>query len=532
MKGAALTPATVFRRRTGWEAADMGMLLWQTNWLPLLLFTGIPAGILTLLTNMLPGDSGITVGAFVFWWFKPFIDRFCLQVVSVRFFEPEAPFGRLFRGLFTALRKGLAADLLWRRFSSSRSARMPLVVLERLKGKNYRRRKQLLARNGLGFGPALTVICLGMALVLEAGELLFLYGIFDLIQDGYAGTIFDFMLEENIMVSILSWVNFVLIETLYVCMGFGLYINSRVETEGWDIELLFKKCVEKAGARNPATMPSSATTSPVTTPQTAPLLPAAIPLLALLLFFCFSVPAQAQEAPPVEQKQQIEQEQQDEQEPPDQRLEQMVLRPAELSEQEQKMLDGVFDSMDFGTEKATWKIQFKQSDEEKPNAELKRSLFPNLREIIGKILRLVLGAALAAAVLIGAVYAYRNRARLSGLAGKSRAQRELVPDEPRRLLEEAENLHRAGKIREAWALCFRAFAAFFAGHFPLPAEATEYEALALARKNGVNTGGFDVFVRRWVAFAYGGRMPAAGMFEESLDGAKEIFSEHDTGEKS
>jgi len=494
MKGAALTPATVFRRRTGWEAADMGMLLWQTNWLPLLLFTGIPAGILTLLTNMMPGDSGFTFGTFVFWWFKPLMDRFCLQVVSVRFFEPEAPFKRLFRGLFKVLRTGLAADLLWRRFSSSRSARMPVVVLERLKGKSYRRRKQLLARNGLGFGPALTVICLGMALVLEVGELLFLYGIFDLAQDGYAGNVWDFITEENILVSILSWLNFVLIETLYVCMGFGLYINSRVETEGWDIELLFKKCVEKAGTRKPITT---------------------MPLLALVLLLCFAVPAQmqAQEAPPVEQELQAEQEPQVEHDP---RLEQMILRPAELSEQEQKTLDGVFDSMDFGNEKATWKIQFKRSEEETPDPIRKRSLFPNLREILGKVLRIVLGAIIAAAVLIGAVYAYRNRARLSALAGKSRAGGTPVPDEPRRLLEEAENLHRAGKIREAWALCFRAFVAFFAGCFPLPAEATEYEALALARKNGADTGGFSLFVRRWVAFAYGGREPAAGMFEESL----------------
>jgi len=500
----ALTPATVFRRRTGWEAADMGILLWQTNWLPLLLFTGIPAGILTMLTNMLPGNSGLTVGAFVFWWFKPLMDRFCLQVVSVRFFEPQAPFRRLFRGLFKTLRKGLAADLLWRRFSSSRSARMPLVVLERLKGKNYRRRKKLLARNGLGFGPALTVICLGMALVLEAGELLFVYGIFDLIQDGYAGTIMDFIFEENIAVSILSWVNFILIETLYVCMGFGLYINSRVETEGWDIELLFKKCVEKAGSRNPAATPAA---SSMAATQTAPL--SAAPLLALLLLLCFAVPARAQETPPIEQ---------------DKRLEQMVLRPAELSKQEQKTLDEVFESLDFGKEKATWKIQFKQSGEEKSDTELKRRLFPNLREIIGKILRIVVGAAFVAAVLVGAVYTYRNRARLfPGLAGKSRAQRELVPDEPRRLLEEAENLHRAGKIREAWALCFRAFAAFFAGHFPLPAEATEYEALALARKNNMNIEGFDFFVRRWVAFAYGGREPTAGMFEESLSVCRSLL---------
>jgi hypothetical protein len=36
-------------------------------------------------------------------------------------------------------------------------------------------------------------------------------------------------------------VNFLVVESIYVCMGFGLYLNSRVEVEGWDLELLFRK---------------------------------------------------------------------------------------------------------------------------------------------------------------------------------------------------------------------------------------------------------------------------------------------------
>jgi hypothetical protein len=34
--------------------------------------------------------------------------------------------------------------------------------------------------------------------------------------------------------------NYFLIESLYVCMGFGLYVNSRMEREGWDLQLLFQ----------------------------------------------------------------------------------------------------------------------------------------------------------------------------------------------------------------------------------------------------------------------------------------------------
>jgi hypothetical protein len=238
-----LNPAAVFRRRSAWEAVDMGILLWQNNWLPLLLFFAIPAGIAVLLAGFLPQTTEMVgLGTLVFWWLKPLLDRFCLHVISVRFFEPDAPLRRLFRGLFRTLRTGIAGDLLWRRLSPGRSARMPLVVLEKLKGKNYRRRKELLGRNGLGFGVSLTVICLGMMIVLEGGVMIFLYQIMDMFQEGYAGTFSDFLAEKNIPSTILIALCFILIETLYVCMGFGLYINSRIETEGWDIELYLKKC--------------------------------------------------------------------------------------------------------------------------------------------------------------------------------------------------------------------------------------------------------------------------------------------------
>jgi hypothetical protein len=510
------SPAVVFRRRSGWEAADMGILLWQSNLFPLLLFTGIVAGMLSALSYIVPENDAFTWGSsLVTWWLKPVLDRFCLHVVSVRFFEPGASIRKLFRGLFRTLTKGLAGDLLWRRFSPSRSAWLPLVVLEQQKGKQFRRRKELLTRNGLSLGPALTVICIALMLILEGGEIIFLYGIADLIQSGYAGTIIEFISEKNIMVAILSMVNLIVVESLYVCMGFSLYINSRVETEGWDIELLFKKCVDAAGRLTRDFRPASLSGSA-----------AVLPLVFLL---CFAVPVQtfavpvfvgaAQEnLPDVRQ--------------PEQTIlaEQKILNPATLSEQEQNALGGIFESNDFGTEKSTWKIRFKQSGDEESGAKRKNIFFPNIKEILGKALRFVLGAALVVAAVLGAVYVYRHRERLfPALAGKDRSLQKAPPDEPLRLLEKAEGLHREGKIREAWALCFRAFIAFFARYLSLPAEATEYEALALVHKSAavdrknVDTRSFDLFVPCWVGFAYGGKEPAAGVFEAALASCRSLL---------
>jgi hypothetical protein len=514
------TPTAVFRRRSGWEAADMGILLWQSNWLPLILFIGVPAGILTVLEQIVPKNDAFTWGAvLITWWLKPALDRFCLQVVSVRFFEPRASFRRLFRGLFRTLTKGLAGDLLWRRFSPSRSAWLPLIVLEQQKGKQFRRRKELLSRNGLGFGPALTFICIALMLILEAGELVFLYEITDLIQNGYAGTIIDFFSQKNMLVSLFALINLIFVESLYVCMGFGLYINSRVETEGWDIELLFKKCVDTSLRRMPdiRSAPDSH--------HVSGFCPAAV--LPLIVLLCFAVPAQAQvredsHAGQIPQSEQIVQ------------PEPAILVPAAISEQERNALDSIFEAPDFGKEKPTWRLRLKRSDAEEPGGKINKAFFPNLKEIVGKILRFVLGAALVIAAGFGAVYVYRYKDRLfPPLAGKSRPL-EGPPDyEPRQLLEKAEELHRNGKIREAWAYCFRAFIASFtryftARHFSLPAEATEYEALAMVRKSAiaaenVDITGFNLFVSRWVGFAYGGREPAAGMFEEALVSCRSLL---------
>lgn len=205
----------------------------------------------------------------------------------------------------------------------------------------------------------------------------------------------------------------------------------------------------------------------------------------------------------------------------------MVYQPAELSEEEQKTLADVIDSLDIGKEKKSWRIQKKESD--KPYSNNRKRFFPEIPdfgELLGKILRFAVGAALAAALFIAAVYAYRNKSRLfPALVRKSRAEREPAAEEPWQLLEEAGTIHRAGKIRQAWALCFRAFTAFYALYFPLPADATEYEALALARKNCGNAEGFALFIRRWVNFAYGGLEPKEGMFEEAIASCRSLLAQ-------
>ena len=492
---AAINPAVVFRNRSSWEATDMGIFLWRTNWLSLFLFMGIPAGILFIFSHViLKPEFAWTnqISVFIIWWLKPLLDRFCLQVVSVRFFEPQASIRRLFRGLGKTLSWGLIGDLLWRRLSPYRSAYMPLLVLERLGIKDYQRRKFILIRNGLGFGFTLTVICIGMDLALKMGELVFLYGILDQLK-GDAGSLIDFINEESTLLTILFFFNLLLIETLYVCMGFSLYINARVETEGWDIELLFKKCVEKAKQRgiNPASI--------------------------MLVFFLFCAVQTTAFASPIQSQENLE-----------------LLQPAPVSIEAKENLDRIFESPDFGQEVPSQRIQFKQPNiPDMPRWNL--FSFPDIRNALGWLLLLAVVSALLIILCRAIQYAWVNKnLSSSSTDGKSFVRGDPVTADSRLLLEQAEELYRQGRVREAWALCFEAFLAAFTKlwHISFPAEATEYETLALIQRNIMSGNNnlqetytdFSVFIRQWTNSAYGNIIPTKGSFEEALVSCRQLLN--------
>jgi hypothetical protein len=476
------------RRRSGWEAADLGVLLWRNNWGALMLFTGLPMAVFSVIQHFLPEEISV-IGAGVNWWLLPFFDRFALQVVSLRFFNLQGGFKSLFRGLGGCLKKGIVGDLLWRRFSPFRSARMPIMVLEKLKGKTLRQRKKMLHGNGLGFGFPITVLSIILYFVLIMGEYAFIFAMFEIARPGYYAGFEAFIESGNPLCLAVLWFTRLLIETIYVCMGFGLYINSRVETEGWDIELLFKNLSLRSRS---------------SIKKKIPVMPA---LVLALTLFCIPLSASAGET-----------------------AEEFI--PRSLTTEEEKALDDILSSPDFGTEKPSFTIQLKKQDGPKPEPKTRKPFEPWewLQELLGKILRIVIGGAIAVVVGIAAFFLYKQRGRF--LPRRRRSAKNFgiaagLPQVPEQLLKEAAALHGKGKIREAWALCFRAFSAAFSLRLKtiFPPDATEYETLSLVRetaliKNTPNgpelSAPFTQFVNRWVGFAYGGKEPEPGTFETSL----------------
>jgi hypothetical protein len=522
--------ALALRRRSVWEAADAGLLLWRKDFLYFLPFFALPVWVCAFSLRLLP-DHLRPLSWFVLWYLRPFFDRLALQVVSSRFFGPSvpekgkpplpgspgSPARTLARNLLPNLFRGLPGDLLWRRFSPWRPAMTPVRTLERLSPGRARRRKKALSGGGIDFCVFLSIWSLVLEAVLLGGEILFVLISLTMIQPGFIGSASEFFPGKEIFFYTAWCVNGIITESLYVCMGFSLYINSRVELEGWDLELLFR------GFRRERRENSG--------PRTAGGTGGAI--LAICLF-AVPFPAFAQETPA----------------PPNPGIFSGAGEEAPL-----EALQSILASPEFGGEREGWGIRFRnrKETENRPfNLDL-APWFPVMGRIFALVLRALLVLGLLALGIFCALYLYRLRepgrtARGRGKAGPLRGEK---PGSAEELLSDALNLYRAGRIREAWARCFVASLAAWSryGGVVFPAGATEYRCLALVRglpARGVRRTaaaqalpseaagldpaarqGFAELISHWVALAYGGRIPPEGAFEGALAWIGDLWKAED-----
>ncbi|GMO26087.1 MAG: hypothetical protein Ta2B_06070 [Termitinemataceae bacterium] len=223
------------RERTGFGACDCGLLLWRSNFLPLAISFAIPLTVLAAAGSFLSADINTIIFTSVTWWLKPLFDRLALHIIQIRFFNKDAQGKTLYKGIFKNTLKALAGDLLWRRFSIKRSVIMPIRILESLKGQKLLKRKKTLERGGIGFGIFLTIFCLCLEVLLFASTLVFYYFLEEVSSylEIFSGENSSFWL-----CAIPYLINYIIVETMYVCCGFSLYINSRVIVEGWDLQLI------------------------------------------------------------------------------------------------------------------------------------------------------------------------------------------------------------------------------------------------------------------------------------------------------
>jgi len=467
--------ALLLRSRSVWEAADSGILLWRNSFAYFIPFFALPVIITACLLRLIPPESRV-LSYLILWWLKPLFDRLALHVVAARFFRADGDSPSLFGGLW-AMRRGLVGDLLWRRFSSKRAAAMPVRVLERVGGRQFRLRKKALAAGGLNFCTLITV----MGLALEAFLLLSKTAFVALLTQMFFPVGLDFLLANREIIEALLFAafcfNYILVGSLYVCMGFGLYINSRVEVEGWDLQLLFRQFA--AAAR-----------------------PAAKPILLLCVFLALSPasPLSAAEHDFASLP------------PPD---------AAALG-----ILEEVLAAPDFGEYREGWGIRLRERERaeraEAPDPAPAPPWLESVRQVFGYVLMGIALLALAALAAFVLYWYWKNgnaRAARSRRTGRTYANPLFSAESPETLFARADDFYRRGKMREAWAACLSACIGAYAKHRSLsfPPDATEYGCLELVRRAlPAEAGGFGSLVQNWILFAYGGKSPDQGAFEQSL----------------
>ena len=241
------------RRRSPWEAMDLGLTMlqrwWRRVYVPHLLFA-VPLMALALGAGWWLERAW--VAALAIWWMKPAYDRVVLHVLS------RATFGELptTRAVFGAAKEWLGTGLflaLLLRPSLSRSFTLPVRQLEGQSGRAGRERRAVLGRRVSGYATWLTVTCLAIeVLVLTSSfgmitELFmpakasegvdFFQMVFGASGDGGSFIGFDDAIAYGAAVLVL--------EPFYVAAGFGLYLNRRTMLEGWDIEVALRRIAAK-----------------------------------------------------------------------------------------------------------------------------------------------------------------------------------------------------------------------------------------------------------------------------------------------
>jgi len=460
--------------KTNREAADAGLLLWRKNFSVFILFFALPFWITAFLLRIaLPGNYQY-FSWLIIWFLKPLFDRIILHIISIRFFDKDADVKRLSLGLGKSILRGLAGDLLWRRFSPLRAAIMPVRVLERnLKtGKSAALRRQLLKKGGIDFCLVLTLWAVSVEIALLFGETVFFITFAELFMQGLAAFFNDFLEIEIIYYA--AWcLNIILVETIYVCMGFCLYINSRIEVEGWDIEIKFREFAKEK--------------------QHNKLSGNAKPAILAAFFICVFLFM------------------------PEKSYAQNNLPAVPLDQ-----LHEILDSPEFGRTEDSWGIRFKSRSQESDLPDINSELTERIQKISARVLQLLLIGIIAAAMVFLFFYLRNNKLIRSGMKKQSKETMlyDKYAEDPKQLLEKALAFYEKGDTRLGWGYCTAAAIKSWAYHgITFAPNATESDCAAAVNSmnnNNPNAQKFDRLIKNWVYLVYAGRLPAEGSFEDAV----------------
>ncbi|SEQ66408.1 hypothetical protein SAMN03080615_02252 [Amphritea atlantica] len=489
------------RRRTPWEAIDLGFALARRWFKPLWLLwlsTAVPLGLLLFL--FLSDELGWLM--LIIWWFKPLYEPPLMFWLSRAVFGEQLPVKTVLRQWWSVVRPQLLLNLTLRRFNPSRSFTLPVALLEQLKGSARRDRLRVLGRNQSA-AAWLTVIGIHLETVLEMA---FITVVFMLIPEDLRWTSFGDLFMAPGRVG--DWLQFAggllcmsVIAPFYVAAGFTLYLNRRSELEAWDIEINFRRTSErfKSGA-------SRRSVSTVAAVMLAAVLALAVPLIST----------------PVDAAQQVS------------------------ARDAKPLIEKVLEDEAFGRYEQThyWKYTGQpepDSDSDNWFIELLAKLFNGVGDVmqggasIGKILVWIAGIALVVFLIYQVAKNsqwFRNFQRRPARKGRSRPvelfgldlRPDQLPDDP---AGEARKLIAEGAFREALSLLYRGALVYLVTqeHIEIPDSATEGECeqLVIDHRSASEADFFKSLTSHWLRMAYGHVVPAEAPVVELCQRWQEVY---------
>jgi hypothetical protein len=248
--------AITLRRRSPWEAMDLGFTMLRRWWRPVY---GAHALV------FLPLIGAVVFAGWIFnklwlamlivWWLEPLYDRVALHVLS------RAVFGEVVdvRGVLRHAGQWLGTGLFWAltfdRFDLARSFNLPVRQLEGQRGRERRARKSVLGRRTRSYAVWLTVVWVHFEAVLmwsaAAASGLMLPAQAERArgdEDSFFGGLMEMLQRASLEDALVYAAVIFLLEPFFVAAGFALYLNRRTLLEGWDIEVALRRIAERHAA--------------------------------------------------------------------------------------------------------------------------------------------------------------------------------------------------------------------------------------------------------------------------------------------
>ena len=229
------------RPRTMMEASDLGVRLVQSRsrdvWASFL-----PVFLVVLAVAVATVEIAPWLPMTVLFCLKPWLDRSLLFVMSRAVFGESTRFADLWREQRSVWWGQWLRTLTLRRMSPWRAFTQPADQLEGQRGANRRRRRRQLLR-----GQKWSALLMQAAFhQLEWIFLISLYVLGILLEPSGHRNFLDGWLKDDGIVSALTITAgyalvVLVVEPFYVAAGFAMYLNRRVELEGWDIEQEFRR---------------------------------------------------------------------------------------------------------------------------------------------------------------------------------------------------------------------------------------------------------------------------------------------------